>query len=447
MAEQARTLTTQACSCSYPVVSVRRRHAPATGRAQPPQPSMAAFGRAPCVLPQYLGGRSRTRQEADRQARHGAPASSAGDGPQPISGYTPANYITYSDQMVQHWHSVVVHAPRSVCFQFFSDWNRLVDFLDLVSQIGLDPATPDKALFQCFYRHELLPVMEIVFVLQKTRVVPDERIEFETVWGMPMTGLVTFDELPGEQGTRVSLQLQHAIPGLLLELRVGPFGLTGSLGPIFQHNLDDFKRLVEVAASDPAALPPRQEADEVMGPVPLPWFESGDLTRELYEAGVFDQAVDAYQQGEISAEEFQEVVSGIVEELRGQEAAGEGQGGGEGPRSSSRARQQQQGAPSALRRATAAKAVAAASTRAASGGAAATASRGRGGAAPAPAPSAAASSDDEGPGGSSSSRRPGRPAATAAGGQAQASTPAGAGAAAGRSAATTRGRKPAMKPK
>lgn len=34
----------------------------------------------------------------------------------------------------------------------------------------------------------LMPVMEIVFVLQKTRVVENELIEFETVWGMPMNG-------------------------------------------------------------------------------------------------------------------------------------------------------------------------------------------------------------------------------------------------------------------
>lgn len=68
------------------------------------------------------------------------------------------------------------------------------------------------ALFQTFYRHGaqiqtipwptisetlttglplhtgLLPVMEIVFVLQKTQVVENERIEFESVWGMPMSG-------------------------------------------------------------------------------------------------------------------------------------------------------------------------------------------------------------------------------------------------------------------
>ena len=212
--EQARALTTQACSCSYPVVPVRHRHASAAGRAQLPQPSVAASRRGSCLLPQLGGGRSHSRLEADRcarraagaassiwaasrdtgqhgfcflcrRARHGATQASAGDGPTPISGYTPANYITYSDKMVQHWHSVVVHAPRSACFQFFSDWNRLVDFLDLVSQvnargkerqpagrsnspiargattgmldvhaqIGLDPATPDMALFQCFYRH------------------------------------------------------------------------------------------------------------------------------------------------------------------------------------------------------------------------------------------------------------------------------------------------------
>ena len=74
-----------------------------------------------------------------------------------------------------------VQAPPSVCFELWNDWARLVDDLDLVSQvllmkniffslglcslagvkpagvdvclqIGLDADEPDMGLFQCFYR-------------------------------------------------------------------------------------------------------------------------------------------------------------------------------------------------------------------------------------------------------------------------------------------------------
>lgn len=55
-----------------------------------------------------------------------------------ISGYTPAEYITYSDDPQHtccHVIEAVVNAPPEVCFEWWSDWQRLVDFLDLIGQV------------------------------------------------------------------------------------------------------------------------------------------------------------------------------------------------------------------------------------------------------------------------------------------------------------------------
>ncbi|EFJ44346.1 hypothetical protein VOLCADRAFT_106492 [Volvox carteri f. nagariensis] len=128
-------------------------------------------------------------------------------------------------------------------------------------QIGLDANNPDLALFQCFYRHGLLPVMEIVFVLQKTEVVPDKRIAFESVWGMPMSGFVAFKPLRSGK-TQVKLSFSQALPDLLVDLKVGVFGVQNSLMPIFSENLVAFRSIAEAAARDPSSLPPRAEAGE-----------------------------------------------------------------------------------------------------------------------------------------------------------------------------------------
>lgn len=55
-----------------------------------------------------------------------------------ISGYTPADYITYSEDpehACRHAAEVVVAAPPDVCFALWNDWQRLVDFLDLIGQV------------------------------------------------------------------------------------------------------------------------------------------------------------------------------------------------------------------------------------------------------------------------------------------------------------------------
>jgi hypothetical protein len=48
--------------------------------------------------------------------------------------------------------TIEVDAPPSVCFNMFDDWARLVDFMDLINQIGLDAKEPNMGLLQCFYR-------------------------------------------------------------------------------------------------------------------------------------------------------------------------------------------------------------------------------------------------------------------------------------------------------
>jgi uncharacterized membrane protein len=55
-----------------------------------------------------------------------------------IQGYTPANYISYTDEPEYRCHLAVVtsvDAPASVCFDLWNDWERLVDWMDLVAQV------------------------------------------------------------------------------------------------------------------------------------------------------------------------------------------------------------------------------------------------------------------------------------------------------------------------
>jgi hypothetical protein len=57
---------------------------------------------------------------------------------QNIDGYTPSDYITFSEVKEDRCHHLVgidVDAPSALCFSIWNDWNRLVEFLDLVNQV------------------------------------------------------------------------------------------------------------------------------------------------------------------------------------------------------------------------------------------------------------------------------------------------------------------------
>eukprot|EP00878_Enallax_costatus_P003970 GHUV01004192.1.p1 GENE.GHUV01004192.1~~GHUV01004192.1.p1 ORF type:complete len:414 (+),score=134.93 GHUV01004192.1:81-1322(+) len=182
-----------------------------------------------------------------------------------IGGYTPSDYITWSDdpkQQCHHQAEVVVDAPVDACFALWMDWTKIIDFLDLIGQIGLDDGIPDMALLQCFYRWRRLPLMEITFLLERTKVEPNKRIKFQTCYGMPMKGQVTFQEQADGQ-TKFKLYFTHGVPNLLVQLQVGPFGVETDLMRILKENLAEYKTLVEQTVPEDWQQQKQQVADRV----------------------------------------------------------------------------------------------------------------------------------------------------------------------------------------
>lgn len=67
------------------------------------------------------------------------PSVSCGAEPEPVSGYTPADYISFSNDENKQCHhnaEVWVDAPLDTCYSLWSDWTKLLDFLDLIGQVG-----------------------------------------------------------------------------------------------------------------------------------------------------------------------------------------------------------------------------------------------------------------------------------------------------------------------
>lgn len=93
-----------------------------------------------------------------------------------------------------------------------------------------------------------------------------------------------------ETRTTVILRLQHQMPWLLVDLKVGVTGLETHMRQILQENLDEFKTLAEAVAADPANAPPRQGAgapyvprrEQQPQPAGLPLGVEGEEGEEIY---------------------------------------------------------------------------------------------------------------------------------------------------------------------
>lgn len=142
----SRSAQQSACSCSYQIQPVRsarsdrRSHLGASCEALGRRPSSAcgAYGRvAPSSL-EFLESPLHCRQRRDQLRCSAASKSEAGGPDSVISGYTPANYISFSDDkndVATHTYVIDVDASPSICFNIWNDWNRLVEFLDLIAQV------------------------------------------------------------------------------------------------------------------------------------------------------------------------------------------------------------------------------------------------------------------------------------------------------------------------
>ena len=73
-------------------------------------------------------------------------------------GYTPFEQLQFSDEDVTHELTVLVDAPRSKCFQIWSDRANYLEWFDNIYQVGSQlPLCPQHHLPLCF--HTCIPAV------------------------------------------------------------------------------------------------------------------------------------------------------------------------------------------------------------------------------------------------------------------------------------------------
>ena len=80
--------------------------------------------------------------------------------------------------------------------------------------------------------------------LHKTEIQAPSFIRFESMNGMPLGGIVEFEEVESER-TRVKLRFENAMPTQLRMVSVGRLGVENHMKMILEQNLATFKMLAE----------------------------------------------------------------------------------------------------------------------------------------------------------------------------------------------------------
>lgn len=88
------------------------------------------------------------------------------------------------------------------------------------------------------------PILQIMLYLTKTEIKENEFIKFKGTIGMPLGGIVEFEDTEDGQ-TRVKFRFEHAMPKCLQQVKVGVYGVENHMKTILEQNMATFKMLVE----------------------------------------------------------------------------------------------------------------------------------------------------------------------------------------------------------
>lgn len=136
-------------------------------------------------------------------------------------GYTPFEFIEFTDLPLKHEVSIWVDRSISDCYDIWESRLNWMQWFTMIDEIGFHEEEPSYMSMYLWYRWATTPFLELYVTLERTQEEKNKFILEEPVEGLPLVGAVLFQEgdedTPGTGGTTVTLRLSYLLPKVLYE--------------------------------------------------------------------------------------------------------------------------------------------------------------------------------------------------------------------------------------
>lgn len=181
-------------------------------------------------------------------------------------GYTPFEYVDFTEEDVLHEVQVRVRRPRAHVFEVWADRLNYGEWFSLLGQAVLHADAPELASYFIFYRWGRLPPLELYATLQRELGEEGESVLERSVDGWDLAVGAFFEDDgaddDGTASTLVTLRLGYALPAPLAE-HVGSVGVYGHVEEILRADMLAMKAFIETGGgSDLEALRERRREEE-----------------------------------------------------------------------------------------------------------------------------------------------------------------------------------------
>lgn len=175
----------------------------------------------------------------------------------PEGGYTPHEFVIFTDRPLRHEVTVTVAVPRAAVYEAWQEPLNWLEWFSPIDQMAFHEDNPDLVTMYLWYRWARTPYLELFSTLRRTRSEEGVHMLWEPAEGAPLVAALLLEDAPGG-GTRATLRLSYLIPKVLWEF-AGSVAVYGDVDDLLRGCMESMARYLE--AVDPQELRATRAAD------------------------------------------------------------------------------------------------------------------------------------------------------------------------------------------
>ena len=174
----------------------------------------------------------------------------SGEFPSQEGGYTPFEFIEFTNIPMKHEVTVRVERPISDCYKVWDSRLNWMQWFDMIDEIGFHEEEPSYMSMYMWYRWATTPFLELYVTLERTEEKVNKYILEEPVEGFPLVAAVLFhSDGDDDPATTITLRISYLLPKVLHEF-AGRMAVYGDVNKKLQKCMDKMKHVVEAVDMD-----------------------------------------------------------------------------------------------------------------------------------------------------------------------------------------------------
>ena len=204
--------------------------------------------------------------EEDEELAYDDGLSDLDDLPGPLDegGFTPFEFIEWTNIPMKHEVTIAVDRPIGDCYKVWESRINWLQWFDMIDEVGFHEEEPSYMSMYMWYRWATTPFLELYVTLDRTQEEENKYILEEPVEGFPLVAAVLFTKERDDDAaaTLVTLRVSYLLPKVLHEF-AGQLAVYGDVNRKLEKCMEKMKGVVEAVDMNVLEEMQRENEEEI----------------------------------------------------------------------------------------------------------------------------------------------------------------------------------------